>query len=253
MRVLYVAGEVAPFSKATPAAQLVRHLPEQLQEMGGFEARIMMPRYGTVSERRNRLHEVIRLSGAEIPVGDRVETLKVKVASIPGIRLQVYFMDNVHYFKRKGLFRDRKSEQLFEDNPERALYFGRAALGTAENLGWSPDLVHASGWIAGLVPVLLKTELSNHELFANAKVVYTPDDADVDVRFTAEGVQRVGLPSDVADKELRDVGLAYADAVAFGSGRQVEGGVDLSGDPTEAAEKAAALYREITDTAVPSA
>jgi starch synthase len=243
MRVLYVAGEVAPFSKATNAAQLMRDLPERLHESGGVEARIMMPRYGTVSERRNRLHEVIRLSGAEITIGERTETLKVKVASIPGIRLQVYFMDNAHYFKRKGLFSDRKTEQLFEDNADRALFFGRAALATAEGLGWSPEIVHASGWIAGLVPMLLKTELAEHPLFAQTKAVYTPDSADVDVRFSAERAATLNLPEDAGDRELREIGLAYADATAFGSGRHVEGGTDLTGE--EGAERAAALYRQL--------
>ena len=247
MKVLFVAGEVAPFSKTTPAARLIREIPERLQELGDFEPRIMMPRYGTVSERRNRLHEVIRLSGSEIAVGDTTETLKVKVASIPGIRLQVYFMDNAHFFKRKGLHQDRKTEELFEDNPERALYFGRAALTTAENLGWSPDVVHASGWIAGLVPLLIKTEFAEHELFAKTKSVFTPDAAEVDVRLTAEQAAAYGLPADAADRELRELGAAYADAVAYGEGRPGDDGTDLSGDPDEAAEKAAALYREIGD------
>jgi starch synthase len=246
MRVLFVAGEVAPFSKTTRTAQLIRELPEQLQEMGDFEVRIIMPRYGTVSERKNRLHEVIRLSGAEIAAGEHADTLKVKVASIPGIRLQVYFMDSVHFFKRKGLFRDRKTEQLFEDNPERALYLARAALGTAQNLGWSPDVVHASGWIAGLVPVVLKNELASNELFANTKVVYTPDDADVEVRFPAGRAEALGLPAEIGEKELREVGLAWADAAAFGEGRQVEGATDLTGDPADAAQRAAALYRQVT-------
>jgi len=243
IRVLFVAGEVAPFSKATPAAQLMRDLPERLHESGAFEARIMMPRYGIVSERRNRLHEVIRLSGAEIATGERTETLKVKVASIPGIRLQVYFMDNVHFFKRKGLFQDRKTDQVFEDNAERALFFGRAALATAEGLGWSPDVVHASGWIAGLVPMLLKTERAEHPLFANTKAVYTPDSAEVDVRLPAERAAALGLPEAAADRELRELGLAYADAAAYGSGRHVEGGTDLTDD--DGAERAAALYRRL--------
>lgn len=250
MRILFVAGEVAPFSSTTEAAKLVRQLPEQLQERGDFESRIIMPRYGTVSERRNRLHEVIRLSGSTITVGDRAETLKVKVASIPGIRLQVYFMDNVHYFKRKGLFRDRKTEQVFEDNAERALFFGRAALTTTENLGWAPDVVHASGWIAGLVPYLLKTEFAGHELLANAKVVYTPDAAPIEVAFTAEETAALGLPEaeKVAGRELRDLGMAFADAVAFGPGRKGEGGILLEGDPADVADRAAAFYRELVAT-----
>src|SRR5690554_2200332 len=120
-RVLFVSGEVTPFAKVSDLADLVRQLPEKLQESGDFEVRIMMPRYGTISERRNRLHEVIRLSGAEIPMGEASETLKVKVASIPGIRLQVYFMDNRAYFKRKGVFGDKQGHD-FEDNAERALF-----------------------------------------------------------------------------------------------------------------------------------
>lgn len=250
MRVLFVAGEVAPFSQTTPASQLIRDLPERLQDSGEFETRIMMPRYGTVSERRNRLHEVIRLSGAQIRVGSRTETLKVKVASIPGIRLQVYFIDNVHYFKRKGLFFDQKTDQVFEDNAQRALFYGRAALSTAANLGWSPEIVHASGWIAGLVPYLLKTELAENPLFAGAKAVYTPDEAPLEVRFSREEAEAAGLPGAVAGVELRDVGIAYADAVACGSGRRVEGAVDLSGDPLDAAERAAALYRQLTGAEV---
>jgi len=250
MRVLFVAGEVAPFSKSTPAAQLIRELPEQLQESGDFEVRIMMPRYGTVSERRNRLHEVIRLSGAEIPVGDHTETLKVKVASIPGIRLQVYFMDNAHYFKRKGLFKDRKTEEVFEDNAERALYFGKAALSTAEKLGWAPDIVHASGWIAGYVPILLKGELADHPLFSNTKSVYTPDDAAVDVRVSSERATELGLPPETADLEIREVGAQHADAIAFRDADVTEGGVDLSGEAAEVAGRAAALYRQITDAEI---
>ena len=178
MRVLFVAGEVAPFSETTDTAQAMRVLPEALQEHQDVEPRILMPRYGVVSERRNRLHEVIRLSGAEITAGDATDTLKVKVASIPGIRLQVYFMDSVHFFKRKGLYRERKTEVLFEDNPARALFFARAALSTVGKLGWGPDVVHAAGWIGALVPHVIKTELADSELFANARTVYTPDPAD---------------------------------------------------------------------------
>ncbi len=238
MRVLFVAGEVAPFSTSTEAAQLARDLPEHLQEHAGVETRIIMPRYGTVSERRNRLHEVIRLSGSDISVGETTETLKVKVASIPGIRLQVYFMDNVHYFKRKGLFRDRRTEELFEDNAERALYFGRAALTTVENLGWAPDVVHAVGWIAGYVPMLLKNEFADRDLFGDTKTVYTPDDAEVDVRLTADHAVGYGVPDDAGDQEAREVGAAFADAVASGE----DDSLNLNGEPPEIAERAAAFY-----------
>ena len=244
MKILYIAGEVAPFSEGGAAAHLMRALPEAVQDAGPFETRILMPRYGVVSERKNRLHEVIRLSGTEIPVGKEKDTLKVKVASIPGIRLQVYFMDSVKFFKRKGLHRDKKTGEVFPDNPARALFFARAALHTAKRLGWGPEVVHASGWITGLVPHVLRTEWAEEPLFASAKVVFTPDAPDAPVRLAASDVGALGLPSAFEGRELNDIGLEGADAVAYAAPeeqRAVAGPV-LGGEKEALAEQGAALY-----------
>ena len=215
-RILVISGEVAPFSDTSYIAGLARNLPEALHETGEYETRIMMPRYATVSERRNRLHEVIRLSGSEITLGERVETLRVKVASIPGIRLQVYFMDNVHYFKRKGIFHDR-SGKLFEDNLERAAFFSRSVIRTIRNLGWQPDLVHAFGWMSGFVPYVLRTEFADDELFKDAKIAYTPQRLDLQ-----DVLQEADIPglSLAADQDLvglspNRVGMRFADGVIF--------------------------------------
>lgn len=213
-RTLFVSGEVAPFTQATELATLVRTLPEHLHESGDYETRIMMPRYGIVSERRNRLHEVIRLSGTAIPMGAETETLKVKVASIPGIRLQVYFMDNNRFFKRKGIFADKQG-RLFSDNLERALFFGRGVLETTRNLGWSPQVVHAFGWMSGLIPYLLRTEYAEDPLFADVKLVYTPEEVDFDVRFNRGQVDALQLPVDLVELSPVDVGRAYADAQIY--------------------------------------
>ncbi len=176
-RVLLVVSEASPFTEESALGALLRSLPEKLQDSGRYEMRIMMPRYGVISERRNRLHEVIRLSGAELPVGSGKEALKVKVASIPGIRLQVYFMENPRFFKRKGTFVGREGEE-YDDNAERALFFGRAALTTIRNLGWSPDIVHAAGWAAALVPYLVSQEYRGDALLGHARSIYTPDGHD---------------------------------------------------------------------------
>lgn len=251
MRVLFVAGEVAPFSDTTETARLIRALPEALQETKGVEPRIMMPRYGVVSERRNRLHEVIRLSGAEIPVGEASDTLKVKVASIPGIRLQVYFMDSVDFFKRKGLHRERKTETLFEDNPHRALFYARAALSTAEKLGWNPDIVHASGWISAFVPYVLHTEQADNELFEASRSVYTPDVVEgYTAELTAAQATDLGLPDDFGDRTLRSIGLGTASAVAYASGDSAGDGEPdgpvLDGEPDMLADAAADLYASMS-------
>lgn len=249
-RILFVAGEVEPFAKVSETASLVRMLPEHLQETGDFEARIMMPRYGTISERRNRLHEVIRLSGTEVPMGEETETLKVKVATIPGIRLQVYFMDNVRYFKRKGLHASRKGD-LFEDNTERALFFGRSVLETLKKLRWGPDVIHAFGWISGFIPMLLATEYADDELFANTKIVFTPDGIDAAAHLTSDLIDSLNLPvnGETTDLPLDEIGLKYADDAVFPPTlTSVDPGMPrFAEESEEQTQQAMALYDQVRE------
>lgn len=250
VRILFASSEVTPFASVSEMSDLIRHIPEYLHESGGFESRIMMPRYGTISERRNRLHEVIRLSGSRIPLADESETLKVKVASIPGIRLQVYFMDNVKYFKRKGVYKGRDGV-VFPDNVTRAVLFARSVLTTARNLGWSPDVVHAHGWIASLLPVLLKTEYADDPLFKQAQVLYSLDGFTSDARFSSDNVVQFGLKDDnrVADRPLEEVAADFADVVVSGE-ESDDDSVALVGSPEEITEKAMSLYGQQTGTTV---
>ena len=216
MRILFVSDEVAPFTCMSETADLVRMLPEQLQESGDFEVRIMMPRYGTISERRNRLHEVIRLSGSQIEADGHKEVLKVKVASIPGIRLQVYFMDNAHFFKRKGIYTDADGT-VFPDNAQRALFFSRSVLHTIHKLGWAPDIVHCVGWLSALTPLLLRSEFGELPLFEKAKSVYTPGSMAPD-EHTPEGfVGRLPFPAGVVPngQSISEIGLDHADCAIF--------------------------------------
>jgi starch synthase len=246
IKILLISGEVAPFASGSMMADLVRLLPEKLQESGDYELRIMMPRYGIISERRNRLHEVIRLSGTEVPMGPDKETLKVKVASIPGIRLQVYFMDNNRYFKRKGVFTDKQGK-VFSDNIERALFFARSTLETIRNLGWSPDVVHAFGSMSALVPLVLRSEYASDALFENAKVVYTPGNGELGHRLTSDLVATLKLTGvgDLVGQELSDVGSRIADAVILPpSGASGDHPVfSLNGD--EVKEVAMAVYDQV--------
>lgn len=253
MRVLFVSDEVAPFTNKSEVATLVRTLPESLHENAGVETRIMMPRYGIVSERRNRLHEVIRLSGSEIPTGDGTEALKVKVASIPGIRLQVYFMDNVHMFKRRGIFAD-KAGKLFPDNPERAIFYAKAVLQTISNLGWQPDVVHAFGWLSGMVPFLLKTDYADHALFKDAKVVYTPQKVEFEGALTEKMVTDFELTrgKDLTGKEPSEIGSEFADAtIPLGSSEKKDG-VKTFGEDAEANMNLASAVYERVQSGVPA-
>ena len=253
VRILFASSEVTPFASVSEMSDLIRNVPEYLHEVGGFESRIMMPRYGTISERRNRLHEVIRLSGSEISLGDDEETLKVKVASIPGIRLQVYFMDSAKYFKRKGVYQDRDGT-LFEDNLKRAVLFARSVFATATNLGWSPDVVHAHGWISALIPVILRSEFGESPLFEGSRVFYSADGFELDDSFSAEQAELIGLPNDnrLIGVPLSQVGPAFADALISGEGSPELPGeaVELVGTVEEMTELASNLYGRYASAAV---
>ncbi|MCS7081633.1 MAG: glycogen/starch synthase [Bacteroidetes bacterium] len=223
LRVLFAAGEMTPFAKLTDAADLIRSLPEALQ-LQGHEIRIMLPKYGFISDRRNRLHEVIRLSSIEVPVGDRTEMLKVKVASIPSARLQVYFLDNERYFKRRGILADEQTGEPFPDNDERAIFFSRGVLETIRRLGWCPDIIHCHDWMASLIPVYLKTLYRHDPLFAHTKTIYTVHNWDLPTQFPKQMLlSKIGLPEEELERaplaqnghvDLLHGGLLYADAVS---------------------------------------
>jgi len=137
-----------------------------------MEIRVLMPRFGTINERRHRLHEVVRLSGMNIIVNDDDYPLIIKVASLPEARMQVYFLDNEDFFKRKQVFTD-KDDKPFEDNADRMVFFCKGVIETVKKFGWGPDIVHCHGWMTSLIPLYLKTAYKNEPLFQQAKVVYS--------------------------------------------------------------------------------
>jgi starch synthase len=171
LRILYVASEINPFLQTTQVADFVRKLPQAMQERG-MEIRILVPRFGIINERRNRLHEVVRLSGINITVGDEEKPLVIKVASVPNARLQVYFIDNDDYFHRKSVFVD-SNNNFFPDNDERAIFFCKGALETVKKLGWQPDIVHCTDWMTALIPMYLKTTYKKDPIFKDTKSVFS--------------------------------------------------------------------------------
>ncbi len=202
-RILYVASEINPFLQTSEVAELVRKLPQAMQERG-MEIRILVPRFGLINERRNRLHEVVRLSGINISVGDEEKPLIIKVASIPNAKLQVYFIDNEDYFHRKSVFHD-KENNFYEDNDERAIFFCKGVLETVRKLGWAPDIVHCNDWMTSLIPMYLKTTYKNDPIFQNAKSVFTVYDTPFDHKFGVDLFQKVKM-MDIEDDMLGSLG-----------------------------------------------
>ena len=170
-KILYISQEIIPYLPESDMSEISRYLPQGIQERGR-EIRTFMPRYGCVNERRNQLHEVIRLSGMNLVINDTDHPLIIKVASIQAARMQVYFIDNEDYFHRKYVLEDDLGKE-FADNDERAVFFARGVLETVIKLRWAPDIIHCHGWLTSLVPLYIKKYYYNNPLFRNSKVVYS--------------------------------------------------------------------------------
>lgn len=168
-RVLYVTQKITPFLPEDHMSRIGRYLPQGIQE-SNKEIRTFMPRYGLVNERRNQLHEVIRLSGMNLIINDLDHPLIIKVASIQSARMQTYFIDNEEYFQRKFLFHD-KNGKFFDDNDERLIFYGKGVLETVKKLGWAPDIIHLHGWISSLVPLYVRSIFKDNPIFSDAVIV----------------------------------------------------------------------------------
>jgi starch synthase len=168
-RILYVSSEVVPYLAENEVSLMSYDVPKMINDQGG-QIRIFMPRYGNINERRHQLHEVIRLSGMNLVVNDLDMPLIIKVASIPKERIQVYFIDNDEYFKRKATFSDEEGV-LYPDNDERAIFFAKGVVETVKKLNWVPDIIHVHGWMASLLPIYMKHYYKDEALFSETKIV----------------------------------------------------------------------------------
>ncbi|MBU2651360.1 MAG: glycogen/starch synthase [Bacteroidetes bacterium] len=225
VRVLYISQEIVPYLDETPMGKISRHLPQGIQERGK-EIRTFMPRYGNINERRNQLHEVIRLSGMNLIIDDTDHPLIIKVASIQQARMQVYFIDNEDYFHRKFIQRD-KNGVFFNDNDERVIFFNRGVLETVKKLGWSPNIIHCHGWFTSLVPIYVKRTYRDNPLFAESKVIYSFYDDDFSETLNANFAKKVKIEG-ITNKDLAHLkepnfvnmsrmAIDFSDAVIFGA------------------------------------
>ncbi len=224
-KVLYISQEITPYLKETEMSVIGRYLPQGIQERGK-EIRTFMPKFGCINERRNQLHEVIRLSGMNLIINDTDHPLIIKVASIQSARMQVYFIDNEDYFHRKHVDKDEHGEE-FSDNDERLIFFARGVLETVKKLRWAPDIVHCLGWMTGLVPLYLKKAYNDDPLFANSKVIYSvynkefkkPFESSFRKKLWMEGISNedVELLKPPSFLNLSKLAVTMSDAVIMGS------------------------------------
>ncbi|GAA4306101.1 glycogen/starch synthase [Compostibacter hankyongensis] len=197
---MFIAQEMSPYLELTDYAALVNALAVKANETG-LEVRVIMPRFGIINERRHRLHEVVRLSGINIIIDNDDFPLIIKVASLPNARLQVYFMDNEDYFKRKSVFHDEDG-QWFDDNANRMVFFCKSALETVKKFGWPPDIIHCSGWMTSLIPLYLKTAYKKEPVFAHTKVAYTLEPDQFREKLGGTFIKKATISNQIKAKDI---------------------------------------------------
>ncbi len=224
-KVLFISQEITPYLPESEMSVIGRNLPQGIQEKGR-EIRTFMPRFGVINERRNQLHEVIRLSGMNLIIDDTDHPLIIKVASIQSARMQVYFIDNEDYFSRKTTMTDAEGN-YFEDNDERMIFFARGVLETVKKLRWAPDIIHCHGWITSLVPMYIKKSYIDEPLFNKSKVIFSAYDKVLNDKFRKDFPEKMKFDG-IEDKDLKmmenptfdklsNIAFQYSDGVIRGS------------------------------------
>ena len=225
-RILFISNEMSPYLELTEFSEIVNKLAIKAND-NNFEVRCIMPRFGIINERRHRLHEVVRLSGINVTVDNDDMPLQIKVASLPSARLQVYFLDNEELFKRKFIFHD-ENEKWFDDNDLRTVFFCKGALETVKKFGWSPDIIHCSGWMTGLIPAYLKTVYKKEPVFAHSKIIYTIGQNTFKEKLGSSFLKKALIHPSIKDKDLEVFkegtntalqrgGAQFSDAITFGA------------------------------------
>ena len=225
-RILFIANEMSPYLELTEFAEIINKLAV-LSNDNNFEVRCIMPKFGTINERRHRLHEVVRLSGINVTIQNDDYPLVIKVASLPNARLQVYFLDNEDFFKRKTIFTD-ENEKWYDDNGLRTVLFCKGALETVKKFGWPPDLIHCSGWMTGLIPMFIKNAYKREPIFSNSKIVFTIGQNTFKQKLGSDFLKIAAINDLITPKELEYFkennnvamfrgGAQFADAISFGA------------------------------------
>ncbi len=230
LKILFVSSEVVPFAKTGGLADVMGSLPQAVEDCGN-EARIMMPKYGVINDRKFRLHDVLRLKEIPVPVGDRIERLSVKVTALPSSKIQTYFLYHEGLFKREGLYVNPNTKKDYPDNDERFIFFNRAVLETLKALGWKPDIIHCNDWQTALIPAYLKLVYNTDPFFKNVKTVFTIHNLAYQGAFSRSALQKSNLPEKEFTPEglefygsfnFMKIGLVYADKITTVSEKYAE-------------------------------
>lgn len=249
-KALFISQEISPYLPSSQLADSTRIVAQHVME-SGVEVRTFMPKYGMINERRNQLHEVIRLSGLNIVIDDNDHPLVIKVATLQPSRMQVYFIDNEDYFGN-GEPNRLEIHSLPEDNDERIIFFVRGVIETVKKLRWNPQLVQCAGWVTALAPMYMRVVYADDPSVRDSKIVYVLHndgfEGSLDSRFVEklklDGFDDEGLSAlagkDIDYKTLNRLAIDHADAI-------VQASADVDGEIVEYARASGKPFMPYTD------
>ena len=217
LKLFFLTTEITPFAHTSNLGEYSVHIPLALQTMG-HDIRTMIPKYGFVSERKYILREVIRLR--EIPFqfdGDEA-IASAKSAFIPKTRVQVYFLENVDWFKPlTNLLYKAKNGRVLPDNDERYAYLSKAAIATLPHLFWKPDVLISNDWQCAFVPMIYQQIYDSKEFYGGIKTVITVHSVDEYCNFSRDVYAKVGvtLPDSIKGNKVNcyEAAAPFADLI----------------------------------------
>ena len=168
MKILFASAEVKPFSKVGGLADVVGSLPKYLEKEA--QIAIFTPLYGCIDKEKYKV-KLVENSRLQINFGWNHSIFHLYMATLPGTKINVFFIDNPKYF---GCFDTVYPFNIDERyNHERFIAFSRAILEYTQLLNFKPDIIHANDWHTGMLPVYLKTTYRDNEFFKDTKTVFS--------------------------------------------------------------------------------
>ncbi len=202
MNVLFLASEVAPFSKTGGLGDVAGALPTALAARG-HQVTVVSPLYSAVKDARIRRLDA-RLS-LKFPFGE-VPTAFHEASG--GKNLRFLFVDQPEFFQRPGLY--QAEDEPYPDNHRRYAAFSMGALSAAQLFSLEPQVVHLNDWQTGLAAVALQQGYGSSHL-SKAAAVFTIHNLAYQGDFPKTVVEDLGLPWALFHPD----GIAHHDRMSF--------------------------------------
>ena len=228
-KILFITQEITPYVPESAMTKIGRELPQAIQEKSR-EIRTFMPKWGIINERRNQLHEVIRLSGMNLIIDETDHPLIIKVASIVSTRMQVYFIDNDDYFGKRGMSRDAQKTE-YPDNAERAVFYARGVMETVKKLRWTPEIIHCQGWMSSVIPYYIKTAYAEEPSFRDSRIIFTPSEENLNAPLPDNFEGIINFKNTNAE-DWKDLGIDNIQLMNFLGMKYADGVSLIKSDPS---------------------